>query len=379
MKFLHFSDTHLGFSDLSRVDPETGMNRREVDFYDAWWAVIEETLRLQPDFVVHAGDLFQTPRPNNRAIRIAVEGIQKLTAAGIPFVVVAGNHSTPRIRQTGSIFETLALLDGVYAAYQNRYERFRIGDCAVHCIPHCSLSEELEAAYEAVELDPDARYQILVTHGAWREKSGEAVGSVGEFNEQFIENPEARLGVKFDYIALGHYHKHLPVSDHAVYSGSTERTSFNEVEYRSGFVVVDLENGSWDYREIPSRPMLRIGPLDCRGLTPAQVYDRIAAEKEKVPAGAMVRLELSQLARETLLGLDGQEIDRLLEQAFYVEKVLIPMDLQTYRYAGAGIGALPVEFEKYVAGLEDFSLDRERFIQMGQELLHRTGEGGGNG
>ena len=107
MRFVHFSDTHLGFSDLNKIDATTGINQRESDFYRAWWQAIDKILELKPDFVVHAGDLFQTPRPNNRAIRVGLEGIQRLNDADIPFVVVAGNHSTPRIRQTGSIFESI--------------------------------------------------------------------------------------------------------------------------------------------------------------------------------------------------------------------------------------------------------------------------------
>lgn len=94
MRFVHFSDTHLGFSDLNKIDATTGINQRESDFYRAWWQAIDKILELKPDFVVHAGDLFQTPRPNNRAIRVGLEGIQRLNDADIPFVVVAGNHST---------------------------------------------------------------------------------------------------------------------------------------------------------------------------------------------------------------------------------------------------------------------------------------------
>ena len=167
MRFVHFSDTHLGYSDLSKIDPETGINQRESDFYNAWWHTIDKILELRPDFVIHAGDLFQSPRPNNRAIRVALEGIQKLGDADIPFIVVAGNHSTPRIRHTGIIFESIALFPYVKAAYKIRYERFRLGDCAIHCIPHCSLSEELSAAYEAVQPDSAARFQILgrMAHG----------------------------------------------------------------------------------------------------------------------------------------------------------------------------------------------------------------------
>ena len=146
MKFVHFSDTHLGYSDYYKVDPQTGINQREQDFYNAWNQVIDDILQIKPDFVIHAGDLFHTSRPTNRAIAVAMEGIQKITNNGIPFVAISGNHSTPKIRATGSIFESLSLMPNVYAAFQSKYQQFRIGECLIHCVPHCSLTEELEQA-----------------------------------------------------------------------------------------------------------------------------------------------------------------------------------------------------------------------------------------
>ncbi len=375
MKFIHFSDTHLGFSDLTRVDAETGINQREADFYAAWNRVIEAILQEKPDFVVHAGDLFHTPRPNNRALHCAFEGIQKLSNAGIPFVVVAGNHSTPRIRSTGSIFESIALFPHVHAAWQGRYQRFRIGECAVHCIPHCSLSEELDAAYEAIEFDPDARYQILVTHGAWRESSDETIGSVGEFNEQFIENPEKRTGLSFDYIALGHYHKHIPVGKTIVYSGSTERTSFNETGYSSGYVRVDLAAKKWHYVPIASRPMLALGPLDCTGMGLEQVYAAITALQDDVPEGALVRIELRNVARDCVLGMSTETIDSIFPQALYVEKIIHPETAGDITHSSTMIGSLPVEFERFLSEQQGSELDADKLLRLGKDLLDQAVNG----
>ena len=70
MKFVHFSDTHLGYSDYYKIDPHTGINQREQDFYNAWNQAIGDILQIKPDFVIHAGDLFHTSRPTNRAIAV---------------------------------------------------------------------------------------------------------------------------------------------------------------------------------------------------------------------------------------------------------------------------------------------------------------------
>jgi DNA repair exonuclease SbcCD nuclease subunit len=375
MRFVHFSDTHLGFSDLSIIDPGSGMNQREKDFYTAWRRAIDKILELRPDFVVHAGDLFQSPRPNNRAISTAIEGIRKLGSAGIPFVVVSGNHSTPRIPQTGSIFESLALLPNVHAAYRSKYECFKIGDCAIHCIPHCTPADALAAACAAISTDPEARYQILVAHAAWRHTGGSVAGSAGEFNEQIIDDPATHTDVAFDYIALGHYHKYLEVAPNTFYSGSIERTSFDEIGFTSGIIPVDLEKKSHQYLELPSRPMLSIGPVRCDEMAAEEIYKEIEKQGRSLPEGCLLRLVLEGISRDTLRMIDIQQIDARLSKALYVEKVLNPSRDHALELSTVSIGALPVEFERYMEAQDDFTLDREKFLSLGLALLDKADTG----
>lgn len=121
MRLIHFSDTHLGFAESAKVDPETGINFREQDAYRAFNAVIDDAISRKPDLIIHAGDLFHSPRPSNRAIVTALIGFQRLSEAGIPVVLIAGNHSVPRVAATGSIFEAMRVLPGVRSAHRGQY------------------------------------------------------------------------------------------------------------------------------------------------------------------------------------------------------------------------------------------------------------------
>lgn len=379
MRFLHFADTHLGFSDLSKVDPQTGVNRREQDFYDAWWRVIDAILTHRPDFVLHAGDLFQSPRPNNRAIAVALAGLKQLSEANIPFVVVAGNHSTPRIRATGNIFEALSVLPNVRAAFKGVYEKITVPAangkdyCAVHCIPHCSLSEELEKAYASVQWDDAAPWNLLLTHGAWR-AAGKLDTRMGEFNEQFLEDPEARLNLTFDYIALGHYHRYLAINDHTFYSGSTERTSFNEAGYTSGYILGDLSTRQWEYHQISARRMLRLAPIDCKNKTLDEIMPEIAARGNGDLTGAMITLELQHLSRELYLQLDLAAIDKLFPQVFHLNKQLVLDGATTTDYNASAqelhvLGSLREEFARYLAANTESALPRAELESLGQKYL----------
>ncbi len=378
MRFVHFADTHLGFSDLSKVDAATGVNRRELDFYEAWWRAIDGIIAQRPDFVLHAGDLFQSPRPNNRAIAVALEGLSKLNEAGLPIIVIAGNHSTPRIRATGNIFEAMSVLPNVHAAYRGVYEKFvltaRNGRerCAVHCIPHCSLSDELEKAYAALQLDASAQWNILMTHGSWR-AAGKVDTRMGEFNEQFLEDPETRLNLTFDYIALGHYHRYLAINDHTFYSGSTERTSFNEAGYTSGYIVGDLTQRRWQYVEIAARPMIRLQPIECRDKTVAEIIAEAQSRSGDDLAGAMVTLELRNIAREVYLQLDLAALDAVFAHVFYLDKQFSfapqTSSATTSSSEQAGVGSLREEFSRYLRNRSNGVLAREELERLGWQYL----------
>jgi len=368
MKLFHFSDTHLGYSEYHKIDPQTGINQREQDFYNAWNFIIEEILSRKPDLALHAGDLFHTTRPSNRAIAVALEGIQKVSAAGIPFVFISGNHSTPKIKATGSIFESISLFANIHAAYKSQYERFRIDSCDVHCIPHCSLTEELEQAFGEISILEDARYNVLMTHGTW---AGSRSYSMGEFNEQRIPEPALKLQHQFDYIALGHYHKYIEIADRIVYCGSTERTSFNEVNYTSGYVWIDLEDKTKSYHEIPSRKMIKLPPLDCCQLSVSEIYIALEKLSTNELEQTLVNLELKNIRHDTFLKLDWRKIDEIFKQVFYLEKSFTRIEREGEQATSSSFESLPVEFERYVEKLELNDLDKERFKILGLEYLSK--------
>ncbi len=367
MKFIHFSDTHLGYSDYYKIDPKTGINQREQDFYNAWNQVVDEILRIKPDFVIHAGDLFHTSRPTNRAIAVAMEGIQKITDSGISFIAISGNHSTPKIRATGSIFESLALIPNVHAAFQSKYEKFQIGDCVIHCIPHCSLTEELEQAFQEINFETGDVKNVLVSHGAW---AGDRSFSMGEFNEQHLPDPEANLKKEFDYIALGHYHKYLQIKPHVIYSGSTERTSFNEAGNPTGFVLVDLDKNNISYHEIRTRKMVKFAPIHCQDLMLADVYAELEKISTEELADALVSISLFNIQRETLVKMDLREIDEIFPQVFSLQKTITQFVASHSAESGSvTMGSLSSEFERYIENREINDLDVNRLKEMGIAYL----------
>ena len=345
MRLIHLSDTHLGHSEYRRYDPTQHVNQREADIYRAFAEVVDYILKAPPDLVIHAGDLFDSIRPSNRAISEAFRQLYRLSEARIPTVIVAGNHSTPRERSKGSVFELLQYLPSIHPVYGGTYEKIRIGDIAVHALPHTYSDEDLCDSIKKLSPDPEFKYNVMVTHAAIK-GSGEA--SWGEFKEQVI--PPSALDPNFDYIALGHYHKFLRIRDNAYYSGSPERLSFREFRDKKGFLEVEL--GRLPPKHIPTqaREMLEVGPIDCDGATATEVLKRLEVAMPAAPSGKIVRAVFDEIERHAHASLDMRRIAEITSDCAHYEPLYNwKRDLAPgYASHTARIGSLRDEFDEFM-------------------------------
>jgi len=123
----------------------------------------------------------------------------------------------------------------------------------------------------------------------------------------------------WDYVALGHIHKHQDVNVGAypgvVYSGSLERIDFGEEKEPKGFCWVELARTEteWSFVPVDARPFLtiRVDGRECDDLTGAVVR---AIEKRDIE-GAVVRL-IMQLKAEQAPALRDVEMAAALQAAY---------------------------------------------------------------
>jgi DNA repair exonuclease SbcCD nuclease subunit len=358
MRVLHLSDTHLGKGAYHQVT-EQGLNQREEDVHQAFVRVVDKALELRPDVVLHSGDLFDVVRPSNRAIGQAVEQLLRLSKAGIPVVAIAGNHETPRLRETGSVFRFFEFFDGLRPVYKGRTEVVRIGDLALHAVPQAANEAEVRRHLEEAAPSPDAAFNVLTAHVA---VSGIKAFTMGEFNEHVV--PTSALHPDFDHIALGHFHGCTQLAPNAWYAGSTERMSFNEAGQQKGFLLADLERGTVDFHPIATRPMLDLPPLDADGMdAPAVQQAVLRTLTEAQPAGKILRLKVQRLPRHVHAGLDLARIRRAGEGALHCEvryELVHQGQAQVGQEEGDAIGPLGEEFDRFLAQTPLDGLDRAR-------------------
>jgi exonuclease SbcD len=374
MRFVHISDSHLGASGFSRRLSPSGYNQREEDICNSFASAVDQIITLSPDFVLHTGDLFHSVRPTNRIINFAIRQILRIVNLQIPMVIISGNHDTPKQRSVGSVFSFFEVFSPfLHLVYKNNYECIHINQTAIHAIPHCLDQEGFKEELAKVKVDPEARYNILMLHGV---VAGIPEFSMGELSEQEI--PTSYFDFGFDYVALGHYHRHCEVEPRVVYAGSTERLSLSELGQEKGFVEIEIQdskfkvqNSNFKFHPVACRDMIELPLLNAKDLDPDGVYEGIEERTNSQDImDKIVRLKIINIPEHVYNSLDFRKITELKSKAFYFDLRFERKDEKEKAFTTeTTIGKLPLEFQQYIKQAVVENLNKDRLLELGMKYL----------
>jgi len=371
MKILHIADTHLGFSAYRRSTTD-GVNQREKDIYDSFTQVIDYALAEHVDLILHAGDLFDTVRPTNRAITVALQQILRLSAAHIPLVIIAGNHEQPKLQETGHIFSIFDHLDNVYPVYHETYEKhqFTIDDeiICIHALPQINIIDVFQNQLDGINRDNNADINILLFHGAVK---GIKEFSMNEFNELFI--PKHFLSSLFDYVALGHYHSYTKINNTAYYAGSTDALTFKDAGEKKGFIEItkDQDILRSEFMELSNRPVINIPTIFCDTLSVEEIMERIQVAIRKIdPVGKIFRITLKDISSHHYRNLDFRSIRQHAEGSIHYELKVTFIDKEnTPDGQQEKIDSLVKEYERFLE--KTVIKEKKMLLEKGLVYLER--------
>lgn len=367
MKVAAIGDAHLGRSYLPYV-AEPGVNQRERDFEVSFEAAVDLALAQQPDLVVWLGDVFDHPAPHYRSFRVAQRALARIRDAGLPAVVISGNHDTPRLPGRGSPYSVLAdAFPEICFAHRLSYERFEIaagGDrIVVHAVPQTmSVEATLEALERAAASRSSEHTNLLLTHPRLKQV---------EPRHADINEIEVDLGVlQSDLVLLGHYHFYSEVAEHIWYAGSTDTFSFaDDPDKDKGIVVLDTVTGLSRHIALAGqRPLVTLEPVRAFGLSPAELSEQVLARAAAVPAGAVARLYLEGVDPEAFRLLDREAVREAAGTALH-------LDLQPQFQDLAVQAELPQmetlggQWESWLTHQDLTGLDRARVRDLGHSYL----------
>jgi exonuclease SbcD len=285
MKILHLSDIHIGSGFChGRVNPATGLNTRLEDFVKTLSLCIDRAIADHVDLVLFGGDAFPNATPAPYVQEAFANQFRRLVDADIPTVLLVGNHDQHSQGLGGAslnIYRTLGVPGFVVGDTLTTHRlSTQKGDVQIITLPWLTrstlmtrqetqgsslaevnqlLTDRLEVVIEGEirRLDPNLPTVLLAhlmadnaTLGAERLL---AVGKGFTLPLSLLTRP------CFDYVALGHVHKHQNLNKSndppVIYPGSIERVDFSEEKEDKGYVMIDLEKGkvNWEFCPLPVR------------------------------------------------------------------------------------------------------------------------------
>jgi DNA repair protein SbcD/Mre11 len=347
IRVLHFADLHVGMETYGRLDPATGLNGRVMDFLRRLSEVVDYALGNEIDLVLFAGDAYKNRDPNSTYRREFARRIKRLADAGIPVVLLVGNHDLPAQERRASsveIFRTLDVPNIVVASHDRLHhiETRRGAPIQVATVPYPVrqrllahdeykdktiaeldrlvqelVAENIQAL--AGQVDPDLP-AVLVGHFSVSEAKLGSERTV-MLGRDVVVLKSVLADPLWDYVALGHIHRHqeLNKGQHPpiVYCGSLERIDFGEEKEQKGFVVAEIERGHthWKFHPTAARSFVTIR-ADLREAADPQASLLETIAQHKV-SDAVVRVIVQAHAEQEGLLRDA-DIRQALDEAYYV-------------------------------------------------------------
>ena len=327
IRVLHFADIHIGMENYGRADARTGLNTRVIDFLRRMDDMIDYAREHEVDLTVFAGDAFKTRTPNPTYQREFAHRVRDLTELA-PLVMLVGNHDLPPTALKASSIEIYRALNVPNVWVADDFEVHRIptrrGDVVVGTAPYpirSRILEHVETSGKTIaETDQILQYHLsrtiegmaeqadeygdiprlltghfTVTGAVWGSERGIMLGRDLEILLSSIADD------RWDYVALGHIHKHQNLtrgrigSPPVVYSGSMERIDFGEEADPKGFCWVDLARNHTEWQFIPThaRPFVTLR-IDAKvSLNPTQDVVEEISQYELREAVVRVIIELT--------------------------------------------------------------------------------------
>jgi len=278
MKFAHLADCHIGSWRDSKM--------REVST-QAFIKAIDLCIEKNVDFILIAGDLFNTSLPSIDGLKEAVLKLKELKDKGIAVYIVAGSHDfSPSGKTMLDVLENAGLFINVVKGEVDDKNRLKLkftvdkktGAKIVGMLGKKGMLERKYYENLAKEnLEEEKGYKIFMFHTALSEFKPKEL-------EKMDSSPLSLLPKGFDYYAGGHPHFVFKTQEKdyglIAYPGPLFPNNFAELEklHNGGFYII--EDGKIEWEPITIYNIYSIN-IDCNQKNPEEIEKEFLKEAEK--------------------------------------------------------------------------------------------------
>ncbi len=277
IKLLHFADAHIDISSQGKRDPDTGLPVRVLDFLSALDTIIDAAITEKVDLVIFAGDAYKDRNPTPTYVREWEKRIIRLSRAGIPTLLLVGNHDiSPAAGRANTLhdFDTLQVPLVKVINHPSFLKSDELWGLPLQVIGIPYITRSALAASGMVkngdkgQLYEEMEIRIKELLDNWLSQTDDTLPTVltahasiqgatyGQERSVILGNDLTLSGslvkdARLDYVAMGHIHKaqdvnqgnHPPV----VYSGSIEKVDFGEIRDEKFYVIAQVKKGKTTY------------------------------------------------------------------------------------------------------------------------------------
>ena len=262
MRILHTADWHAGKTLWTRS--------RAAEQEKVFAEIVDIARREKAHLLLLAGDVFETLAPSPEAERLVYTALAEMIGAGIPVIVVGGNHDHPK--RLAALREMLAPLKVFVRAEPQRPEAGGVieikasGELARIAVLPWVAPHRIVEIRQLMGPEPDwyntysADVATMCEHLAQSFSSDTinilaahlfAFGAQTSGSERpiHVDQPFAIQPALFpssaQYIALGHLHRpqEIMCPTRCFYAGSPLQLDFGEVDQKKSVVILDVKPG----------------------------------------------------------------------------------------------------------------------------------------
>jgi DNA repair protein SbcD/Mre11 len=399
---LHFADAHIDIAGHGRHDPLTGLPLRVLDFLKALDQIVDTAIDEKVDLVLFAGDAYKDRTPSPTYQREWGRRIIRLAQAGIPTLLLIGNHDlSPATGRANALqeFDTLQVphihvLSKPAFLGPAELEGLPLQVLSIPWISRSGLMGALEmSASQPEKVLAEIEERLFQLIQSWLEAADPQLPTIltahasvqgavyGSERSVMLGSDLVLPGAllrddRLDYVALGHIHKAQNLNENGypavVYPGSIERVDFGEAQDEKSFVIVRLERGKtvFERRALPGRRFID------RSLTLTSPENMLEQMQDALPpqadlAEAIVRLTVDY-PRELDPYVDEQTLRKYTEAAFEFHLVRRPQMQTRLRLPGdVLVSSLTASelLDKYWEVIKTSSPDKDALQKLAEEII----------
>ncbi len=403
LRILHFADAHIDMAGHGRIDPESGLPVRVTDFLKALDTIVDAAIEEKVDMVLFAGDAYKDRSPAPTYQREWGRRMMRLSQAGIPTLLLVGNHDLPPSSGRANAMQEydtlqvphLHLVSHVTALRPDDLEGLPLQVIAIPWVTRSVMMASLDLSavnpadvYEELgsrlteyveelikELDPDLP-TILTAHASVQGAvyGGERSIMLGRdvvLSGSLVKNPF------FSYTALGHIHKSQDLNKGkqppVVYPGSIEKVDFGEAADDKYFVIAAIEKGrdtTVELRKLDGRRFVDLTiQLESEADITTKLWEGLPLAEDL--AGVVFRLVL-EYPRNLEAFVDDKRLRAHAEAAFEFHFIRrVRMESRLRLPVGQAVSSVPPGklLDIYLQTLKTPGIDKENLLQLADAIF----------